>query len=79
MVMPLYDDNPFKLPHRPIVTWTLIGVNLLVFLAEVGLGRSGHPGACVRGNARGLRRRRDHSGRARRSRPFSPTSSCTPI
>jgi membrane associated rhomboid family serine protease len=33
MVMPLYDDNPFRLPHRPIVTWSLIGVNLLVFLA----------------------------------------------
>ena len=36
MVMPLYDDNPFRLPHRPIVTWSLIGVNFLVFLAEIG-------------------------------------------
>jgi membrane associated rhomboid family serine protease len=35
MVMPLYDDNPFRLPHRPIVTWSLIGVNFLVFLAEI--------------------------------------------
>jgi membrane associated rhomboid family serine protease len=38
MVMPLYDDNPFNLPHRPIVTWTLILVNVLIFLAEAGSG-----------------------------------------
>jgi membrane associated rhomboid family serine protease len=36
MVMPLYDDNPFRLPHRPIVTWSLIGLNFLVFLAAGG-------------------------------------------
>jgi membrane associated rhomboid family serine protease len=36
MVMPLYDDNPFRLPHRPIVTWSLIGANFLLFLAEIG-------------------------------------------
>ena len=24
MVMPLYDDNPFRLPVRPVVTWGLI-------------------------------------------------------
>src|SRR5437762_10404618 len=35
MVMPLYDDNPFRLPHRPVVTWSLIGLNILVFLAEI--------------------------------------------
>ncbi len=34
MVMPLYDDNPFRLPHRPIVTWGLIGINIVVFLFE---------------------------------------------
>ena len=34
MVMPIYDDNPFALPHRPVVTWCLILVNVLVFLAE---------------------------------------------
>lgn len=45
MVMPLYDDNPFRLPHRPIVTWSLIGVNLLVFLAEIGA--TGNPGEMV--------------------------------
>ncbi len=36
MVMPLYDDNPFKLPHRPVVTWSLIVANILVFVAEIG-------------------------------------------
>jgi len=39
MVLPLYDDNPFKLPHRPVVTWSLIGLNLLVFLIEVVSGK----------------------------------------
>jgi membrane associated rhomboid family serine protease len=36
MVMPLYDDNPFKLPHRPLVTWGLIVANIVIFFAEVG-------------------------------------------
>ena len=36
--MPLYDDNPFRLPHRPLVTWSLIGLNFLVFLTEVSSG-----------------------------------------
>ena len=36
MVLPLYDDNPFKLPVRPIVTWLLILANVLVFMVEVG-------------------------------------------
>jgi membrane associated rhomboid family serine protease len=34
MVLPLYDDNPFRLPHRPIVTWSLIGLNFLIFAFE---------------------------------------------
>jgi membrane associated rhomboid family serine protease len=38
MVMPIYDENPFRLPHRPVVTWSLIGVNLIVFLAEYLVG-----------------------------------------
>src|SRR5262249_20602910 len=38
MVLPLYDDNPFRLPHRPIVTWSLIGVNFLTFFAELAAG-----------------------------------------
>jgi membrane associated rhomboid family serine protease len=36
MVFPLYDDNPFKLPVRPVVTWLLILANILVFLVEIG-------------------------------------------
>jgi membrane associated rhomboid family serine protease len=36
MVFPLYDDNPLKLPVKPIVTWLLILANLLVFLVEIG-------------------------------------------
>ncbi len=38
MVLPLYDDNPFRLPHRPLITWGLIGANFLVFFAELGAG-----------------------------------------
>jgi len=37
MVVPLYDDNPLRLPHRPIVTWGLIAFNILIFLAEIGV------------------------------------------
>jgi membrane associated rhomboid family serine protease len=36
MVFPLYDDNPFTLPVKPIVTWLLILANVLVFLVEIG-------------------------------------------
>jgi rhomboid family protein len=35
MVLPLYDDNPFKLPVKPVVTWLLILSNVLVFLVEI--------------------------------------------
>src|SRR5215475_12120577 len=37
MVVPIYDDNPLRLPHRPIVTWGLILFNILMFLAELGI------------------------------------------
>jgi membrane associated rhomboid family serine protease len=40
MVLPLYDDNPFKLPVRPVVTWLLVLANLLVFLIELGSGEA---------------------------------------
>jgi membrane associated rhomboid family serine protease len=40
MVFPLYDENPFKLPRPPIVTWALIAVNVIVFLLEIGSGDS---------------------------------------
>jgi membrane associated rhomboid family serine protease len=35
MVFPLYDDNPFKLPVPPIVTWGLIAANVLVFIFQI--------------------------------------------
>ncbi len=38
MVFPLYDDNPFKLLVKPIVTWLLIVANFAVFAVEVGSG-----------------------------------------
>ena len=38
MVMPIYDDNPFRLPHRPIVTWLLIVANIGMFLLEWAVG-----------------------------------------
>ncbi|MGH6771855.1 MAG: rhomboid family intramembrane serine protease [Xanthobacteraceae bacterium] len=39
MVMPLYDDNPFKLPQAPVVSWSLIGANLIIFMIEIGADR----------------------------------------
>jgi len=36
MVFPLYDDNPFKLPVKPVVTWSLIAANFVVFFIELG-------------------------------------------
>jgi rhomboid family protein len=36
MVVPIYDDNPFGPPVKPVVTWALIAVNLLVYLYEMG-------------------------------------------
>ena len=38
MVLPIYDDNPFKLPHRPVMTWSLIGANFVIFLLELTSG-----------------------------------------
>jgi membrane associated rhomboid family serine protease len=34
MVMPLYDDNPFKLPQPPVVSWGLIGFTIFAFFFE---------------------------------------------
>jgi membrane associated rhomboid family serine protease len=34
-VFPLYDDNPFKLPVKPVVTWSLIAANIVVFIIEI--------------------------------------------
>jgi membrane associated rhomboid family serine protease len=36
MVVPIYDENPWRLPHRPIITWGLIVLNIAIFLAESG-------------------------------------------
>ena len=33
---PLSDDNPT--PRKPILTWTIIGINVLVFLYQMSLG-----------------------------------------
>ncbi len=41
MAMPIYDDNPFKLPRAPVVTWMLIVVNIFVFLVELATGNPG--------------------------------------
>src|SRR5256886_10810590 len=36
MVVPIYDDNPFVQPVKPVVTWCLIAANLAVFFYETG-------------------------------------------
>jgi membrane associated rhomboid family serine protease len=41
MVMPLWDDNPFKRAVPPYVTWGLIAINLIVFLVESGMSDLG--------------------------------------
>lgn len=38
MVMPLWDENPFTKPVKPVVTWLIIVANVVVFLVAVGLG-----------------------------------------
>src|SRR5581483_5190002 len=41
MVVPIYDDNPFTQPIKPVVTWSLIAVNFLVFLYESSASEAG--------------------------------------
>jgi membrane associated rhomboid family serine protease len=36
MVVPIYDDNPFSPPVKPVVTWGLIALNVAILLYEVG-------------------------------------------
>ena len=36
MVVPIYDDNPFTQPIKPVITWALIATNLVVFFYEIG-------------------------------------------
>jgi membrane associated rhomboid family serine protease len=35
MVVPIYDDNPFAPPVKPIVTWCLIAANLAIYFYEI--------------------------------------------
>jgi len=37
MILPLWDENPFKKERWPVVSWTLIGINVAVFLAVSGM------------------------------------------
>ncbi len=41
MVVPIYDDNPFTQPIKPIVTWCLIAANLGVFFFEAAASEAG--------------------------------------
>jgi len=41
MVVPIYDDNPFTQPIKPVVTWSLIAANLLIFFYEMGASEAG--------------------------------------
>jgi len=36
VVVPIYDDNPFVPPVKPVVTWCLIAANLAIFFYETG-------------------------------------------
>jgi membrane associated rhomboid family serine protease len=40
MVFPLYDENPLKKDHPPVVTWTLIAINIVIFLSQMGADRA---------------------------------------
>lgn len=50
MVMPLYDDAPLRYLRVPIVNWTLIAINVIVFLA-VYSEAFGDPLTVIRGFA----------------------------
>ena len=41
MVVPIYDDNPFTQPIKPVVTWCMIAANIAVFLYEAGASGAG--------------------------------------
>ena len=41
MVVPIYDDNPFTQPIKPIVTWCLIAANLGVYFFEAAASEAG--------------------------------------
>lgn len=37
MIIPLWDENPFEKPRWPVVSWTLIGINVAVYVAVSGM------------------------------------------
>ena len=39
MVVPIYDDNPFTQPVKPVVTWCLIAANVAKCRTFLGAGR----------------------------------------
>jgi membrane associated rhomboid family serine protease len=41
VVVPIYDDNPFTQPVKPVVTWGLIAANMAVFLFEAMAPQAG--------------------------------------
>src|SRR5438270_5401080 len=41
MVIPIYDDNPFTQPVKPVVTWLLIAANFAIFFYEVEASQEG--------------------------------------
>ena len=41
MVMPIYDDNPFTQPVKPLITWCLIASISAVFFYEIGATQTG--------------------------------------
>jgi membrane associated rhomboid family serine protease len=36
MVLPLWDENPFKSPSKPVVNWVIILINIALYLCQVG-------------------------------------------
>jgi membrane associated rhomboid family serine protease len=38
MVIPIYDGNPFALKKPPFVTWSLLLINVIVFVWEIAIG-----------------------------------------
>ncbi len=37
MVLPLWDENPFTAPVKPVVTWGLIALNVLIFVVQIAV------------------------------------------
>ena len=78
--MPLYDNNPLKLPHRPIVTWAPDRAQHrgLPGRSSAAAMPDGHADARFGADAGGARSATRDAGPARRCSRSSPTCSCTP-